>query len=186
MEDSARSLGRRRRRSPSLRSKPPNANPSGECGVGQSPAVPRWLHPAGPRRTLQHRQHDWRFTMPSASTTRRWTMLACLAIAAPMVTQCKAQPPETGPAQRSPTPSSIDGNITAETVVRGLVHPWALAFLPDGRILVTERPGRVRIVDRNGRLSEPLAGVPDVVARGQGGLLDVAIDPNFNENRLVY
>jgi aldose sugar dehydrogenase len=124
--------------------------------------------------------------MPSASTTRRWTMLACLAIGAPMVTQCKAQPPRTGPAQRSPTPSSIDGNITAETVVGGLVHPWALAFLPDGRILITERPGRLRIVDRNGRLSEPLAGVPEVAARGQGGLLDVAIDPNFNENRLVY
>lgn len=124
--------------------------------------------------------------MPSASTTRRWTMLACLAIGAPMVTQCKAQPPQTGPAQRSPSPSSIDGNITAETVASGLVHPWALAFLPDGRILVTERPGRLRIVDRNGRLSEPLAGVPDVAARGQGGLLDVAIDPNFDENRLVY
>ncbi len=124
--------------------------------------------------------------MPPASTTRRWTMLACLAIAAPMVTQCKAQPPKMGSAQRSPTPSSIDGNVTAETVVSGLVHPWALAFLPDGRILVTERPGRLRIVDRNGRLSEPLAGVPDVAARGQGGLLDVAVDPNFTENRLVY
>jgi glucose/arabinose dehydrogenase len=104
-----------------------------------------------------------------------------------MVTQCRAQPPQqTGPAQRSPTPASVDGNITTETVASGLVHPWALAFLPDGRILVTERPGRLRIVDRNGRLSEPLAGVPEVAARGQGGLLDVAIDPNFSENRLVY
>ena len=125
--------------------------------------------------------------MPPASTTRRWNLLACLAIAAPMIAQCKAQPSQqAGPALRSPTPSSIDGNITAETVASGLVHPWALAFLPDGRILVTERPGRVRIVDRNGRLSEPLAGVPDVAARGQGGLLDVAIDPNFSENQLVY
>jgi glucose/arabinose dehydrogenase len=104
-----------------------------------------------------------------------------------MVTQCRAQPPQqTGPAQRSPTPASVDGNITTETVASGLVHPWALAFLPDGRILVTERPGRLRIVDRNGRLSEPLAGVPEVAARGQGGLLDVAIDPNFSENQLVY
>ena len=125
--------------------------------------------------------------MPPASATRRWTMLACLVVAAPLFAQCKAQPPQqTGPAKRSPTPSSIDGNITVETVASGLVHPWALAFLPDGRILVTERPGRLRIVDRNGRLSEPLAGVPDVVARGQGGLLDVAIDPSFNENQLVY
>jgi glucose/arabinose dehydrogenase len=114
-------------------------------------------------------------------------MLVCLAIAAPMITQCKAQPPQqAGPTLRSPTPSSIDGNITTETVASGLVHPWALAFLPDGRILVTERPGRLRIVDRNGRLSEPLAGVPDVTARGQGGLLDVAVDPNFSENQLVY
>jgi glucose/arabinose dehydrogenase len=104
-----------------------------------------------------------------------------------MVTQCRAQPPQqTGPAQRSPTPASVEGNITTETVASGLVHPWALAFLPDGRILVTERPGRLRIVDRNGRLSEPLAGVPEVAARGQGGLLDVAIDPNFSENQLVY
>ena len=125
--------------------------------------------------------------MPSASTTRRWTTLAWLGLAAPMVTQCKAQQPrQTGSAQPSPQPSSIDGNITVETVAGGLVHPWALAFLPDGRILVTERPGRLRIVDRNGRLSEPVAGVPDIAARGQGGLLDVAIDPNFNENQLVY
>ena len=68
----------------------------------------------------------------------------------------------------------------------GLEHPWGLAFLPDGRILVTERPGRLRVVERDGRLSQPLTGVPQVAAQGQGGLLDVAIDPQFNENRLVY
>lgn len=123
--------------------------------------------------------------MPSASI-RRWTMLACLAIGAPLVMQCRAQPSQTGTAQRSPTPASIDANVRVETVATGLVHPWALAFLPDGRILVTERPGRLRIVDREGRLSAPLTGVPEVVARGQGGLLDVAIDPNFAENQLVY
>jgi glucose/arabinose dehydrogenase len=76
--------------------------------------------------------------------------------------------------------------IRVDTIATGLEHPWGLAFLPDGRILVTERPGRLRIVDRNGTLSEPLAGVPAVVARGQGGLLDVAIDPRFAENRFVY
>jgi aldose sugar dehydrogenase len=89
-------------------------------------------------------------------------------------------------APRSPTPASIQGAIRVETVVRGLEYPWALAFLPDGRMLVTERPGRVRIVEPDGRLSEPLAGVPRVQARGQGGLLDVALDPRFAENRLVY
>jgi glucose/arabinose dehydrogenase len=72
------------------------------------------------------------------------------------------------------------------TVTRGLQHPWGLAFLPDGRLLVTERPGRMRIVERDGKLSPPLAGVPAVDARGQGGLLDVALDPAFASNQLVY
>jgi glucose/arabinose dehydrogenase len=112
--------------------------------------------------------------------------LAFLLVAAPLVTQCKAQPARTGPAQASPQPGSIDGNVTVETVVSGLEHPWALAFLPDGRILVTERPGRLRIVDASGRLSEPLGGVPAVQAVSQGGLLDVAIDPDFAQNQLVY
>jgi aldose sugar dehydrogenase len=71
-------------------------------------------------------------------------------------------------------------------VARGLDHPWGLAFLPEGRWLVTERPGRMRIVERDGRLGEPLAGLPPVVASGQGGLLDVALHPKFSDNRLVY
>src|SRR5215212_11935445 len=77
-------------------------------------------------------------------------------------------------APHSTTPASkpAPGRIT--TYAAGLEHPWALAFLPDGRLLVTERPGRVRIVDKTGRLSQPLGGVPRVYARGQGGLLDVA------------
>ena len=94
--------------------------------------------------------------------------------------------PTRGPAQASPQPGSTDGVVTAETVARGLVHPWALAFLPDGRMLVTERPGRLRVVGADGALSAPLAGVPAVYARGQGGLLDVAIDPDFARNQLVY
>ena len=72
------------------------------------------------------------------------------------------------------------------TVAEGLEHPWGLAFLPDGAMLVTERPGRLRLV-RNGALEpEPIAGVPAVVERGQGGLLDVAVHPDFASNRLVY
>jgi glucose/arabinose dehydrogenase len=118
--------------------------------------------------------------------SKEGAMLACLAIGAPLVTQCQAQVPQAGPSQRSPTPRSMEGTVRAETVAKGLEHPWALAFLPDGRILVTERPGRVRIVAKDGRLSKPLAGVPEVYAQGQGGLLDVAIDPKFEENRLVY
>ena len=89
-------------------------------------------------------------------------------------------------AQRSPAAPPVRGVVRADTLVRGLEHPWGLAFLPDGRMLVTERPGRLRLVDRDGRLSDPLAGVPRVVARGQGGLLDVALDPRFAENQLVY
>jgi aldose sugar dehydrogenase len=82
-------------------------------------------------------------------------------------------------------PSSA-GPIAVETVATGLQFPWALAFLPDGRMLVTERPGRMRIVTADGELSSPLAGLPKVFASGQGGLLDVALDRNFAQNRTVY
>jgi len=78
------------------------------------------------------------------------------------------------------------GPVTVATVAGGLRNPWGLAFLPDGRMLVTERPGRLRVVSADGRLSEPLGGVPTVAAVGQGGLLDVALDPDFARNRLVY
>jgi glucose/arabinose dehydrogenase len=70
--------------------------------------------------------------------------------------------------------------------VGGLSHPWGLAFLPDGSMLVTERPGTLRHVTADGKVSEPLSGVPEVDARNQGGLLDVALDPDFAGNRLVY
>jgi glucose/arabinose dehydrogenase len=73
------------------------------------------------------------------------------------------------------------------TVTEGLVNPWGLAFLPDGRMLVTEKPGRLRIVSADGKqLSEPVTGLPAVDARGQGGLLDVALDPAFQKNQLIY
>ena len=71
-------------------------------------------------------------------------------------------------------------------VTDGLEHPWGLAFLPDGRMLVTERPGRLRIVAEGWLLPEPVAGVPEVWDEGQGGLLDVALHPGFAENGLVY
>ena len=72
------------------------------------------------------------------------------------------------------------------TVAEDLAHPWGLAFLPDGRMLVTERPGRVRVVLKDGQISAPLAGAPKVYARGQGGMLDIALDPDFQGNGLVY
>ena len=76
--------------------------------------------------------------------------------------------------------------LRVETVATGLEHPWSLAFLPNGEMLVTERPGRLRIVSPDGRLSPPLVGVPEVYARGQGGLLDVALDPDFERNGVIY
>ena len=71
-------------------------------------------------------------------------------------------------------------------VATGLQNPWGLAFLPDGRMLVTERPGRLRVVTAAGALSEPVAGLPPVDARLQGGLLDVSLDPDYAANKRLY
>ena len=93
------------------------------------------------------------------------------------------------PAPAQPQPVRIKtekAEVVVETVARGLDHPWGLAFLPDGRMLVTERPGRLRIVSASGQLSQPLPGLPRIYARGQGGLLDVQLDPGFAENRVIY
>jgi glucose/arabinose dehydrogenase len=73
-----------------------------------------------------------------------------------------------------------------EDVKGGLVHPWGLAFLPDGRMLVTERPGRLRMVEPGGEMTEPLAGTPEVFGQGQGRLLDVELHPDFDNNRMIY
>jgi glucose/arabinose dehydrogenase len=77
--------------------------------------------------------------------------------------------------------------LRTEVLAGGLEHPWALAFLPDGRLLVTERPGRLRRLSADGAVvSPPLAGVPAVLASGQGGLLDVAVDPDFASVPWIY
>jgi glucose/arabinose dehydrogenase len=75
--------------------------------------------------------------------------------------------------------------MEATIVARGLSHPWGMAFLPDGEVLVTERGGSIRILDTDG-LSEPIGGVPDVWDNGQGGLLDIAVSPDFASDQLVY
>jgi glucose/arabinose dehydrogenase len=71
-------------------------------------------------------------------------------------------------------------------VAQGLKYPWSLAFLPDGRMLVTEKAGALRIVGKDGTVSAPVAGTPEVMSKGQGGLLDVVLDPAFAKNRLIY
>ena len=81
--------------------------------------------------------------------------------------------------------STEAARVDVVAVVLGLENPWGMSFLPDGTILVTERPGRLRLA-RNAELGPPIAGVPEVYNVGQGGLLDVALDPGFSDNRLIY
>jgi glucose/arabinose dehydrogenase len=105
------------------------------------------------------------------------------AVAAPLFLVASAIPSN---AQFRPTNSPPADNLTVETVASGLSFPWAIAFLPDGRMLVTERPGRMRIVAKGGNLSPAVTGVPQVFARGQGGLHDVIIDRDFAKNGTIY
>jgi aldose sugar dehydrogenase len=82
--------------------------------------------------------------------------------------------------------TSSAGAIVVEAIAQGLEYPWALAFLRNGRMLVTERAGRMRIVTRDGKLSPAIAGVPEVFAQGEGGLLDVALDRGYAQNGTIY
>jgi aldose sugar dehydrogenase len=135
-------------------------------------------------------------------------MLAVLALAGVRGRAQQATGPQSGAPQsgaaRTPTapppiiwpsPPLADGPIVLDTgiqhqirliVTKGLNQPWSMAFLPDGGILIAERPGRLRMV-RNGVLDpNPIAGVPQVQARGLAGLMDLALHPRFSENKLVY
>jgi glucose/arabinose dehydrogenase len=102
---------------------------------------------------------------------------ACLVASAAFAAAATAAPQ---------TFQSSTGPVQVETVAGNLQHPWGLGFLPDGRMLVTERPGRLRVVTTDGKLSPPVAGVPKVFASGQGGLLDVAVDRGFSQNQTIY
>jgi glucose/arabinose dehydrogenase len=89
-------------------------------------------------------------------------------------------------------PSIVDGDVPAErgfravTLVQGLEHPWSMVWLPNGDMLVTERPGRLRRVKNGQLVAATIAGIPEVLATGQGGLLDISLHPRFGENRKVY
>ena len=87
---------------------------------------------------------------------------------------------------QAPVVRSADHDFRVVTVADGLVNPWSIAFLPDGDILISERPGRLRIVRHGQLLADPVAGVPEVFAQGQGGLLDVVPHPDFVSNQMLY
>lgn len=95
-----------------------------------------------------------------------------------------------GPAAAKPYLSADNVPMAAgyrsDIVVGGLAHPWGMAWLPDGTLLVTERPGRLRLVRENGLAPEPVSGLPEIFVSGQAGLLDVAVDPDFEANRWIY
>lgn len=107
---------------------------------------------------------------------------ACAAAVFMVGTGVPAQPVQQ--AQPAQTLSTQSGPVNVERLAR-LDNPWGMAFLPDGRLLISEKPGRLRTY-AGGKLSEPIKGVPKVEHEGQGGLLDVAVDPDFARNRLVY
>ena len=110
-------------------------------------------------------------------TPRTWLITLAAAGLLPLLAQ--AAPEQTLPSE--------EGQLSVSTLANGLRNPWALAFLPDGKsILVTERPGNLRIVSAEGKVGPPLSGVPKVWAEGQGGLLDVVLSPEFAQDRTVY
>ncbi len=121
--------------------------------------------------------------MPEQSIILKRVALLTLTV---FVAACSRNLDSDALAIKSPTPQSTPNVLRVDTVAVGLEHPWGLAFMPDGRMLVTERPGRLRIVEGDGTLSAPVTGVPAVFADGQGGLLDVALDPDFAGNQLIY
>ncbi|MGE0597267.1 MAG: PQQ-dependent sugar dehydrogenase [Hyphomonadaceae bacterium] len=127
-----------------------------------------------------------------------FAFLAAAACNAPNETRAQSEgaPVAAGAANTDYTPA-FDGQTRApeqrsgvtlavEEIAAGLDEPWSIAFLPDGRALVTEREGRLRVVSRNGAVSEPVAGTPRVDARNQGGLLDVVLSPNFVQDRTLF
>jgi glucose/arabinose dehydrogenase len=124
-------------------------------------------------------------------------LVLCITLAAALsLTACEARQATQGDgatpraaSTRASASQALDsqaGEIRVTTIAGGLEHPWSVALLPDGGFLVTERPGRLRRVAADGRVSAPLGGVPAVFAEGQGGLLDVVLAPDFASSRRIY
>jgi glucose/arabinose dehydrogenase len=126
-------------------------------------------------------RHRWHRCLIALALGGWLPLVTASAVTAPLYPLLLASSPE------SPRFGSERHDFVAETVADGLEHPWSVAFLPDGGFLVTERPGRLRLIGADGRVDpEPVAGLPQIAARGQGGLLDVALHPGFAGNGLVY
>lgn len=132
---------------------------------------------------------------------RSWIFAAALIFAACTCSPSSGQQSQNGEVAQGPpnshftpafegqtrAPEARSGvTIHAQEIASGLDHPWAIVFLPDGRMLITERAGRLRVVTREGRISAPIEGLPRVHAQGQGGLLDVVLSPGFAADRTIY
>jgi glucose/arabinose dehydrogenase len=136
------------------------------------------------------------FPLPFARPSRPVSRLALLCAAAllclPMAACNRSAPaapaaPPKAAAAATPQPATSEkAAFEVIEVVSGLENPWALAFLPDGAMLVTERPGRLRRIGADGKVSEPISGLPDIFVDGQAGLLDVALSPQFATDNMVY
>ncbi len=118
--------------------------------------------------------------MSSLNRVARWLLAVFVVIG------CSGPDAPVPEAPKSPTPAPRDLPYAITEIAGGLERPWGLSFLPDGQLLVTERPGRLRIVDQDGSVSDPIANVPELIAEGQGGLLDVLLDPGFPQTRTIY
>jgi glucose/arabinose dehydrogenase len=120
---------------------------------------------------------------------RRLAIVIVLGLSACRGSESASAPAAAPQAVRDMAPESYaseKGGYTVTELVTGLAHPWSLAFLPDGGMLVTERPGRLRRIGTDGQVSAPIAGLPDIFVDGQAGLLDVALPPDFSKDRWVY
>ena len=117
----------------------------------------------------------------------RNTIPSSFCIAMTLALGACAQPAALDAATNMPlAQAAAPGEMRIETIASGLEHPWAVALLPEGGYLVTERPGRLRRIAADGTLSAPIAGVPKVFAEGQGGLLDVVLDPGYAGNKRIW
>jgi len=118
----------------------------------------------------------------------RWLMgsALCIALTACQAGSAPAAGPDEGAAAKSGAATGAAASGEPRTIASGLEHPWSVAVLPDGGFLVTERPGRLRRISADGKVSEPITGVPTVYAQGQGGLLDVVLAPDFASSHRIY